>query len=82
MIDFTYDPLIALLISEQAAGKRMYSKIVVTKELFEECKEFLFNKNYTLDYLFPSEIQYQIGSIQQVFDIVTKQGNSGKVNFA
>ena len=50
-------------------GKKMYSKIVVPKGLFEECKEFLFGRNYTLDHLFPPEVQYQAERIKNVLEL-------------
>ncbi len=57
-IDSRYSLDNSLSIIEASTGKKMYSKIIVRKELFEECIEFLFGRNYTLNYLFPSASQY------------------------
>ena len=68
-IDFRYSLDEALSIIEQETRKKMYCKIVVKKELFEECKKFLFSMNLSLDYLFPQKLHYQMARIQNVFKI-------------
>lgn len=57
----------SLAIIESIIGKKMYTKIIIPKELFEECRAFLFNRNYTLNHLFPPKIQYLAQAIQRVF---------------
>lgn len=67
-IDSRYSLDSSLSIIEASMGKKMYSKIIVPKSLFEECREFLFSRNYTLDYLFPSEVQYQAERIKNILE--------------
>jgi|GEM_PF-1714173 hypothetical protein len=67
-IDSRYSLDSSLSIIEASMSKKMYSKIVVPKSLFEECREFLFGRNYTLDHLFPPEIQYQAERIKNVHE--------------
>jgi hypothetical protein len=57
-----------LCMREGILRKQLYTKIIVPKALFEECREFLYNRNYTLDYLFPSEIQYRAERIRRIFE--------------
>lgn len=66
-IDSRYSIDESLSIIETSIGKKIYSKIIVPKEIFEDCKVFLFDRNYTLNYLFPPEIQYQAQVIQKTF---------------
>jgi hypothetical protein len=67
-IDSRYSIDEFLSIREGILRKKLYTKIIVPKALFEECREFLYNRNYTLDYLFPSEIQYRAERIRRIFE--------------
>jgi hypothetical protein len=66
-VDSRYSLDESLSVIEAFLGKKMYSKITLPKEIFEECKEFLFNRNCTLDYLFPPRIEYQDRSVHKIF---------------
>lgn len=67
-IDSRYSIDEFLIQCEQSIGKKMYTKIIVPKTIFEDCRDFLFNRNYTLDQLFPPEIQYHAQTIQRIFE--------------
>ena len=66
-VDSRYSLDESLTIIEASLGKRMFSKIILRKELFKECKEFIFNRNCTLDYLFPPTIECRDRSIHKIF---------------
>lgn len=66
-VDARYSIDESLSIREAVLGKKMYTKIIIPKSLFEECRKFLFNRNYTLNQLFPPEIQYRAQAIQRTF---------------
>lgn len=66
-IDSRYSIDEFLMQYEQSIGKKMHTKIIIPKTLFEECRVFLFNRNYTLNQLFPPEIQYRAQAIQRTF---------------
>jgi hypothetical protein len=69
-IDSRYSIDEFLMQYEQGIGKKMHTKIIIPKTLFQECRDFLFNQNYSLNQLFPPEIQYRAQAIQRTFKAV------------
>lgn len=68
-IDSRYSIDEFLIQYERNVGKKMHTKIIISRELFDECKQFLFEQNYTLNQLFPPTIQYQAQAIQRLLQM-------------